>query len=271
MRSSQIAVNLSMLRGSLRTPAEIATSLGKVRRLGYEAVQVSGLGPIPDRELRAILEGEGLVCCATHETPGAILNETEWVSERLLRLGCRYTVYPWPEGCDLGDLREIAVLAGRLNRAGLKLRRAGQVLAYHNHAVEMAKVEGRTVLEWIYGTSGTKSVQGELDPYWIQHGGCDPILWCRKLRRRLPLVHLKDYAVIGGAPRFAPLGEGNLNIPAIVRAANASGCEWFIVGQEECYGADPFECLGRSLTYLKTLARDGDQTPAGGGTMDLAC
>ena len=48
------------------TPADIAQSLQKVAAIGYRAVQLSALGPIDPKELRRILDGEGLVACAAH-------------------------------------------------------------------------------------------------------------------------------------------------------------------------------------------------------------
>jgi sugar phosphate isomerase/epimerase len=51
------------------------------------------------------------------------------------------------------------------------------------------------------------------------------------------------------------VGHGNLDMPAIVNAAETAGCEWFIVEQDDCYGTDPFEALAHSYRYLETLAR----------------
>jgi len=255
MKSHQIAAQLYTLRSHLQTPPEIAAALRKVRQTGYRAVQLSGLGPIDEAELNRMLEGEGLVCCATHESGAMILDETAAVIARLRKLNCRYTAYPWPNNVDFSSLPIVLDLAAKLDRAGRMMREAGQVLTYHNHALEFQKLEGKTALEWLYEKTGPRNLQGEIDTYWVQHGGGDPVAWCRKLNRRLPLLHLKDYTVIGGRPAFAAVGSGNLDIPAIVQAADAAGCEWFIVEQDDCYGADPFEELARSYRYLETLAR----------------
>jgi sugar phosphate isomerase/epimerase len=135
------------------------------------------------------------------------------------------------------------------------MREAGLVLTYHNHAMEFQRLDGKLALDWLYEKTDARHMQGEIDTYWVQHGGGDPVAWCRKLNRRLPLIHLKDYTVISGRPSFAPVGSGNLDMPAIVSAADAAGCEWFIVEQDDCYGADPFEALAQSYRYLETLAR----------------
>jgi sugar phosphate isomerase/epimerase len=255
MKSTQLAAQLFTLRDHLKTPADIAASLKKVRQIGYQAVQVSGMGPIEEAELSRMLAGEGLVCCATHEPGAKILDETEAVIARLRKLNCRYTAYPYPGNLDFGSLPTVLDLATKLDQAGQRLREAGMVLTYHNHAMEFQRLENKTAMDWLYEKTDARNLQGEIDTYWVQQGGCDPVAWCRKLNRRLPLIHLKDYTVIGGRPSFAPVGHGNLDMPAIVNAADAAGCEWFIVEQDDCYGADPFEALAHSYRYLETLAR----------------
>ena len=62
MRRKQIAAQLYTLREFLKTPEDIAISLKKVKKIGFDAVQVSGLGPIDAAELKKILDGEGLIC-----------------------------------------------------------------------------------------------------------------------------------------------------------------------------------------------------------------
>jgi sugar phosphate isomerase/epimerase len=251
MKLHQVALQLYTLRDYLKTPAAIRDTLKKVKTIGYPAVQVSGLGPIPEAELREILDGEGLVLCATHESGELIRQEPEKVVEKLQRLGCRYTAYPYPGGVDWSKPEDIERLASDLDRAGAVLQKAGQVLCYHNHAIEFTPFRGTTALDYIYAHTGAKNLQGELDTYWIQHGGGDPVAWCRQLKGRLPLLHLKDYTVkTDGQPTFASIGAGNLNWPAIIAAAEESGCEWFIVEQDTAPG-DPFDAVRDSFEYIR--------------------
>jgi sugar phosphate isomerase/epimerase len=257
MKLSQVALQLYTLRDYLKTPADIRHALTKVRAIGYEAVQASGLGPIEDAELLEILRGEGLVLCATHEGSDLIRQEPEKVTEKLGRLGCKYTAYPYPAGVDWSKPEEVESLVADLDRAGAVLRKAGQVLTYHNHAVELTPFQGTTALDYIYAKSNAQNLQGEIDTYWIQHGGGDPVAWCAKLAGRLPLLHLKDYSVLpNGKPDFAAIGAGNLNFPAIIAAAEKSGCEWFIVEQDTTPGS-PFDAVKQSFDYIKANLVNG--------------
>lgn len=251
MKIEQVAAQLYTVRDSLKTPADIAASLKKVRAIGYRAVQVSGMGPIDEAELARILDGEGLVCCGTHEPTMKILDNPEAVVERLNKLGCRTTAVPAPAGIPLTTLEEVKSYASRINSAGLVLRDAGKILCYHNHHYEFKRVEGRLILDLIYSQTDPKNLAGEIDTYWVQYGGGDPVSWCKKLAGRLPLLHLKDYAIDAeNKAAFAEIGAGNLDWPAIIEAAEGAGCEWFIVEQDTC-PADPFDSLAQSLRYIQ--------------------
>ena len=250
MKAAQIAAQLYTCRELLKTPAEIARTLRRVRESGYRAVQVSGVGPIDEAELVGILDGEGLVCCATHEPGAMILGEPERVVERLAKLNCTFTAYPYPSGVELSDPAAVTALINALDKAGAVLRAAGMTLCYHNHHMEFRRLDGKLILQTIFDGTKPENLQGELDTYWVQHGGGDPVAWCERLAGRLPLLHLKDYTVNeDNQPTFCEIGAGNLDFKRIVAAAEKSGCQWFIVEQDTCPG-DPVDSLAQSYRYL---------------------
>lgn len=251
MKSSQLAVQLYTLRDTCQTAEDFAATCRKVRHIGYESIQLSGEGPIPDDEIARIISGEGLTCCATHEPPTTIREEPAKVADRLHRLGVKFTAYPYPHGITWEHMEEVDSLIADLDAAGSKLREAGLVLTYHNHANEFVRLaNGSVALDYIYQRTDPRNLLAELDTYWVQAGGGDPAAWCEKMAGRLPLLHLKDYAVAGnGQPFFAEIGHGNLDWPRIISAAAAAGCEHFIVEQDSCPG-DPFDSIRKSFEYL---------------------
>jgi sugar phosphate isomerase/epimerase len=249
MKTSQIAAQLYTLRDHCKTAEALVASVKKVKAIGYAAVQISGVGPIPPEEIRRIVEGEGLAICATHESGASICDNPQAVVERLGKLGTKDTAYPFPHA-PIATLDDVKRLAEQLDRSGEVLRRAGMRLSYHNHAHEFRRVAGKTVLQWLYDLTDPRNLLGEPDTYWVQTGGGDPVEWCQRLHGRLPLLHLKEYKVgDDNKPIMAEVGNGNLNWPAIVRAAEISGCPWFIVEQDIC-PADPFDSLAQSWRYL---------------------
>lgn len=251
MKLNQVAMQLFTLREFCKTATDYAATLKRVREIGYQGIQLSGLGPIPESELRSIAEGEGLPIVVTHEPGPTILDEPNKVADRLAALGAKYTAYPYPSKVDLSKPEEIETLIAKLDAAGAVLRKAGRQLTYHNHAFEFTGYKGKTVLDAIYDQTSPENLQGELDTYWVQAGGGNPAAWCARLKNRLPLLHLKDYAVApDGKPFFAEVGYGNLDFKQIIAAAEASGCEWLLVEQDTCPG-DPFESARKSFEYIK--------------------
>jgi sugar phosphate isomerase/epimerase len=251
MQINQVAVQLYTLRDFLKTPGDVADSMKKVREIGYQAVQVSGMGPIAEEELVKILDGEGLTLCATHEPISTIFNEPQKVVERLQKLNCKYTAVPYPSRIGLKTAEEVQDYVSRIAQAGAVLAQNDQVLTYHNHHMEFRRVDGKVILETIYDETDPVEVQGELDTYWVQYGGGDVVDWCRRLNNRLPLLHCKDYKINDeDKPIFAEIGQGNLNWKGIIDAADGAGCQWFIVEQDVCPG-DPFDSLTMSFEYIR--------------------
>jgi sugar phosphate isomerase/epimerase len=253
MKSNQIACQLYTLRTFLQTPAEIASTLKKVKAIGFNAVQPSGLGPIPDQELARMMKGEGLVCCAAHEPGEVLFGAPERVIEKMKTLDCRIASYPWPGGISFDTLESVNDFARHLNRTGQILHDAGITFCYHNHHMEFRRYGTRTILEILYAETDPRYVQAELDTYWVQFGGGNPAEWCRRMNGRLVNLHMKDYAIDSqNRVVFAEVGNGNLRWPEIIQAADASSCRWFIVEQDECAG-DPFESIRQSLEFVQMM------------------
>ena len=211
----------------------------------------------PQEFARSILDGEGLFCCATHVALKRLEEEFEQVVEEHHILGCEHlAVASLP--VEYRTSEEGFVRAARLmSDLGLKLAEKGLTLSYHNHSFEFARFGGRTGLEILYQESDPQGLKAELDTYWVQHGGGSPSAWCRKLAGRLPLVHLKDMAIVldeegGTRQAFAEVGQGNLDWPVIIEACEAAGCQWYLVEQDVC-GRPPLESLRISLEHLRSL------------------
>lgn len=252
MKISQVAAQLYTLRDHTKTPDDIARTLEKVRAIGYEAVQASALGPIEEARLLQLAKDNGLTICATHEGIGDLFNSTQEVIEKLQALECKHTALGFPGGVDLASREGVLDFGEKIDAAAGKFAEAGLTLSHHNHHHEFRKIDGgQSPMEILL--ENTKNLGFELDTYWVQYGGANPESWCRKCDGRLPLLHLKDYGLTGDdrpAPVFAEIGNGNLEFAHIIRAAEESGCEWFIVEQDTTPG-DPFESLQISFDYIK--------------------
>ncbi len=256
MANSQIAAQLYTVREFCKTPQDIAETFKKVRAIGYEAVQCSGMGPIEPSELKKIAEGEGVFICATHTPWDRIANETEQVAEEHHVIGCPYCAIGGLPAENRKDGDGYARFARESTPILRKLADLGVKFAYHNHSHELEKFGDRTGLAILYEDSDPELFLAEIDTYWIQHGGGDVCWWIRKLSGRLPLLHMKDMRMKGREQLFAEIGEGNLNWEGILAAAKEAGVEWYIVEQDQTYDRDPFDSLKISFDNMKAMGLD---------------
>lgn len=253
MKLSQVAIQLYTLRDHCTTAADLIKTAKKVREIGYTSVQIAGIPPLPEAELVSIFKGEGLTICSTHEPGRQILDETDAVISRLNKLGTNLTAYPWPNGIDFKSPEAVDAFIKKLDIAGARLRAAGMVLGYHNHAQEFSRPipGGPTILDRIYAETSPENLVAELDVFWVQRGGGDVIDWVSRMKGRQPFIHLKDFKVDHtGEVSFGEIGTGTLDFKRIIAAAEQGGCDWFIVEQDSTPG-DPFVSIKQSFDYIK--------------------
>lgn len=250
MGKSRIVAQMYTLREFTKTPEDIIQTLKKVKAMGYDAVQLSALGPIETPRLAQACQEIGLAVAATHEGYASIRDNMEATVAKHKALQCEYVAIGGiPSEYRNGE--GYSRFAREASEVAKKLKAQGLIFGYHNHSFELEKFGDRTGLEILYSESD-KAMTAEIDTYWIQHGGGDPAAWIKRVADRMPLVHLKDMTMKGGTQIMAEVGEGNLNWPAILQACKEAGTVWYIVEQDTCQ-RDPFESLAISLRNLKKM------------------
>lgn len=228
-------------------------TMKKVADIGYKAVQVSGAGPIPASDISSAAQENGLTIAATHMKWDRFKSDLDGVIEDHKAMRCKHSAigslgpeYRTAEGVKV-FLDELDPIADRLGAEGI-------TFSYHNHSHELMRYDGRTWLDRLYAESSPARLKAELDVYWLQHGGADPVQWICRLTGRQPLLHLKDMAMGPEKQQlFAEIGEGNMNFPPILQAAREAGVEWYLVEQDQTYGRDPFESLAISYRNLQAM------------------
>ncbi|MCA1808666.1 MAG: sugar phosphate isomerase/epimerase family protein [Kiritimatiellia bacterium] len=260
--ASKIAAQMYTLREFLKTPEGLADSLKKISKIGYQAVQLSGVGcmngeapAVTAAQARRMLDDQGLRCIATHRAWAELLNNTPAEIDFHLELGCNYVAIgslpgEYKEAGAAGYrrfLQEAAPVIDQLNAAGL-------AFGYHNHSHEFCRTgQGRETLYDILIEEGAPKLQLEIDFYWVAHAGLNPERLVERCQGRIPVVHVKDKEVIvKEGPVMAPVGEGNLDWAHLLPACHAAGTQWYAVEQDKCL-RDPFDCLRSSFEYLSAM------------------
>jgi len=246
-----IAAELYTLREHLREPSAIAASLQRVREIGYDGVELAGLGPMEPLELASQLREAGLVACSAHIRWERLRDESDAAIEDCRIWGCSHAVVPLLPAA-YRDAAGYARFGAEANDVAATLREAGIRLSYHNHSFELERFGRESGLQILYRSSDPALVNAQIDTYWIQYGGGNPASWIRRLHGRVPLVHLKDMDVSEGQPVMAEVGEGNLDWEDVLAACREAEVRWLIVEQDECR-RDPFESLAIRRRNLAAL------------------
>jgi sugar phosphate isomerase/epimerase len=240
---------------TLRDPAkqDLAGTLKRVREMGWEYVQWSGMPSLPAEKIRAELDAAGLKAISAHVAIEPFEKDFEanvkfWKTVGNKDLGpggmmndCKANLDAWLKG------------ARRLDALGAKLRAAGLRLSYHNHAWELEKFPGdnRPKLDILMEATKPENLCAELDLAWLRVGGADPATYIRKCKGRCPTVHAKDVVLArnGRKQQFKPLGQGELNWPEIFAAGDEAGIEWYVYEQDSGEGS-PFDYTHASYEFL---------------------
>lgn len=257
--ATQIGAQMYTIRDFCKTPADIAASCAKLSKMGYRAVQASGIGAIEPKELRKILDDNGLVCAATHRSMEQ-MKDTARVIDEHQTIGCKLTaIGGFGFGKSLSET-EWKAFAKDYSELARTLKVHGLAIGYHNHSHEWATVttqghQAVTAMEILLKTCDP-SVWFEIDTYWVAHGGGDPAQWIDKVaasgKGRIPVVHFKDITITPDRQhKMVEVGSGNLNWPRIIDACKAAGVQWYLV-ERDSGDRDPFESLKISLDTMRS-------------------
>jgi len=260
-KSSKIAVILYTLRDFAATPAQAARTLKRIRKIGYENIQVSAGAfiSLDPGEMRQMADDAGLKIIGSHYGLEEFRSSTDRVIDRVKTYGCSHIAIP-SFSYGEGNLQTWKSFAKECNKIGRKLLREGIHLQYHNHAFEFEKLGvrggkgGRTRFEILMENSDPRYLQSELDLGWVSRGAYDPVDVLAMVKGRVDQVHAKDWGVLLHDPVWRAVGEGGLNWSAIVKAAKAAGVKMWIVEQDDCpMTNDPFKSIAISYENLMEM------------------
>ncbi|HYO24613.1 MAG TPA: sugar phosphate isomerase/epimerase, partial [Lacipirellulaceae bacterium] len=251
MNDIGIGVQLYTLRDL--TAKDMPGTLKAVAAMGYGAVELAGYGNLKSAaEVKKALDAAGLKAPAGHWAIDVLEKEHERIMEEVQVLGVQQVVVPFLAEARRGkDTEAWKQLAKVLDQIGSYFHGIGVELAYHNHAFEFQKFDGKYALDILFENTTPHLVKAEIDVYWVRHAGEDPAAYVDKLGDRVRMLHLKDMAE-GAEKRFAPVGTGTMNFKAILAAADKHGVRWGFVEQDNTYDTPPLEAIRTSLENLKT-------------------
>ena len=185
--------------------------------------------------------------------------------DELSKLNAKYVVIPaLMSGRD--SLDDYKKLAESFNQFGEQMSKYGMQFVYHNHGYEHIEMDGQIPMHFLIQNTNPDFVQFELDIFWMQAAGADPIEFLKTYPNRFRLLHLKDAREtfrfsgdggtpdqwMAGFPKMSDPGDGIFDIAGIIKQARKSGAFHFFL--ERDLAPDPLNTLKNSFKNLNAMA-----------------
>jgi sugar phosphate isomerase/epimerase len=238
-----IALQLYTIRDLLTKDYE--GTIRKVADMGYVGVETANMFGGSPASAAKLFSELGLTVSGAH---GALPlgDQKQEVIDTMQALNCKRLILPWQPPEKYSSLDGIKNVCDLLNEGAVVARANGFQLGYHNHWFEYEFVENRLPVD-VMLEHLDPNVFLEVDVYWVQTAGQNPVEVVRRLGSRAPLLHIKDGPCQIEAPMTA-LGEGVVDIPGVVAAGERS-TEWLVVELDRC-ATDMMEAVRKSYQYL---------------------
>lgn len=253
--------------------------LSEMRSLGLRATELGPDGFLPRGSERALLDAHGLSLVAgfvpamLHDSSSLEreLAKVEASADRISALGGCVLVLAASTGVDgyeetgLLDAAGWAALGRGIDRVMASAGERGLRVAVHPHHGTV--VERPEDVEHLLDVSGVGLC---LDTGHVMVGGGDPVAIARSAGSRVIHVHLKDvdaaiaervaagdlgYHAAVAAGLYRPLGEGDVDVRAVLRAVEESAeAVWYVLEHDEVLDHEPEAGSGPLLDARRSLA-----------------
>jgi sugar phosphate isomerase/epimerase len=228
-------------------------TLGDIAAAGYNDVELLGsmnnFG-MPPAKVRAILDRNGLRAPSTH-VAGSALDDLDRQLADAATLGHQYLILA---SLPLGDhptLDDYKRWADRLNESGRRAQTHGVWVGFHNHAGDLAPIDGVVPYDVLVERTDPAVVRLQLDTGNLAMAGRDPLDYMKRFGSRYWLFHIKD------VPRLGPtsdteLGKGIIDFKRLLASIDHIDDKHLFVEQETYPGA-PLDSARRDYEYLSGL------------------
>lgn len=257
MLNGPVGLQMWSLRDYL--PKDLPGTLAKVRAMGFREVEGAGLWKHTVAELRAAIDSAGLRCQSAHMDFERLRDDAPGAFSEAKALGASWVVCPWIPHAKAFTRDDALKAADTFNKVASTAESAGLRFAYHCHGYEMLPSPEGTLFDTLAKNTDPKRVLFQVDVFHALDGGANPVDLINRYASRVTSLHLKDLekgvAIVRGAgtapPEVdVPIGTGQVDWPAVLRAAMKAGASLYYVEDES---ADPWGHIPQSLQYLKSL------------------
>ncbi|MFX0556587.1 sugar phosphate isomerase/epimerase family protein [Maribacter sp. CXY002] len=254
-QAQEVGLQLYSLRNQF--DQDVSNTLGLINEWGITKIEGGGTYGMPLPEFKALLSKNELEVVSIGAGFEDLEKNLDKVVENAKDFGAKYVMCAWvPHDDNKWDLEETIQATKVFNEAGKILSKNGLILAYHAHGYEFRPYNDGTLFD--YMAENATDFKFELDVYWAQHGGADPLALMKKYPTKFVLLHLKDMkkGIQGNntghedVETNVVLGSGQIDIEGVVAEAKNLGIEYMFIEDES---SNVVSQVPKSLEYLKSL------------------
>ncbi|MFL0360428.1 sugar phosphate isomerase/epimerase family protein [Curtobacterium flaccumfaciens] len=240
-----LSVQLYTVRDALS--ADLPGTLQRIADIGYTNVEAFGFVDNAD-ELAAALRDAGLAAPSGH---ARLLDAGEQDLERIFHasttLGFGTLIDPHIDESRWTTREDVEAIARELSALAPRAADHGLLLGYHNHAFEFSnRIDGVSAYD-IFADALSDDVVLELDTYWVQVGGDDPVAVIGKYGDKVQFLHVKDGDGSHDDKQQVAVGNGIMPIREIIAAAPDA----LHVVELDDHEGDVFQAVADSYTFLE--------------------
>ena len=237
---------------------DVAATLDTIKSLGITNIEISNLFGKTAAEFKALLDQRGIRCTSFGVGYPDITTKIDEVGTNAKTLGASFVRVAWvpheSTGYTIDDAKKTVE---DFNTAGKILKdKYGLSFCYHNHGYEFVKYENGTLFDYIVANTNPDYVSFELDILWAKFPGVNPEDLLKKHGSRFKLMHLKDlkkgvqgdFSGKTNVNNDVALGTGQINIPAVLKAAKKADVNFYYIEDESDFVKTQ---VPQTLAYLK--------------------
>ncbi len=226
-------------------------TLKKAAEFGFTEIEGGSNFASSPKEFLDYCKRVGIKAIASGTSLDPLLKEPQKYFDQYNELKLKYAVCYWPWlGGGPFKLDDCKKACESLNELGSKAKANGLQLLWHNHDKEFHAMEEGLPFDYIMNHTDPKTVQCEMDIYWVKKGGGDPLEMLKKYAGRIPVLHVKDMAE-GAAQDFICPGRGIIDFKPIFAEARKQGIKHYFVERDN--EPDGIGCLKSSGEFLKNI------------------
>ena len=244
----KIPVGLQLYSVREQCQKDLPGTVTAVAKIGYKGVEFAGYYGRSAKELRQLLDDNGLVACGTHTPYESVLaDKLKATIEFNQTIGNKFLIVPW-----MNETQSKQVWLDRaklFNDLADQLKADGMWVGYHAHAHDFKQIEGISAWDLFFGNTKPEVIM-QLDTSNCCDGGADPVAVLKKYPGRARSIHIKAH---GGGPD-AVIGEDKVNWAKVFAFCEGLGkTQWYVLEHES--GKDPLDAVRRSFEALKKMGK----------------